>query len=364
MSSFSSESALSWLTWLQGAQVAFDALADVLAPDDYGFYELLHQQASRIAPVDACYFCLYRPSDNTLFFVYNFDGQFYDEPLTAALSNGPTSWVINHGSAFVLSEETRSIQHGNVQFGQHQRLSNAAIHLPVGVRDSSDGAAKPYNQIFGVFSIQSYQRDVYDAPTIAALQLLCDYVALHIQRQRERTESQRAQKALNDELRNHEAYKIRVANHVVELLQPVSRCIKTLCHLLARDAPSTCELRGQSVELSRLCSRLQTQVSQLPIDVRPLPAPLSASVSSAAPALAPDNPLRALSERELEVLHLAATGSSNEEIADALSCSIHTSKKHCTNIYRKLKVKGRTNAIHFYNRYAGSAKIILSDNQK
>ena len=56
--------------------------------------------------------------------------------------------------------------------------------------------------------------------------------------------------------------------------------------------------------------------------------------------------------------------SSNEQIANSLYCSIHTAKKHCANIYHKLKIKGRATAINFYNCHAGGAKIILSGNQK
>lgn len=359
MSPFSSDPALPWLRWLQQSQAAFDALPP---DDDYGLYELLRLQASCVVPVDSCYFCLYRATDETLFFVYNFDGQIYDEPLTLPVGDGPTSWVVKHGAAFVLSEHTESVQHGNVQFGHHERFSNSAIHLPIGVRAAgapSDGA---YSEIFGVFSIQSYQFDAYDKPTVAALQLLCDYVALHIQRKRERVESQRKQSELTEKFKSQEAYKIRMANHFVELLQPLARQIQTLSHQLTHEAPSISQLRGQTLGLSRLCSRLQTEVCQLPMDIRPLP--LANGVSSAALALDEDNPLRSLSEREFEVLRMAATGSSNDQISEALTCSINTVKKHCTHIYSKLGVKGRTNAIHFYNRYAGSAKFTLSDKVK
>jgi len=52
----------------------------------------------------------------------------------------------------------------------------------------------------------------------------------------------------------------------------------------------------------------------------------------------------ALSERELEVLHLIAAGYSNQEIADKLVISVRTVKKHVENIHGKLGVRSRTQA--------------------
>jgi LuxR family maltose regulon positive regulatory protein len=52
-----------------------------------------------------------------------------------------------------------------------------------------------------------------------------------------------------------------------------------------------------------------------------------------------------LSERELQVLHLVADGLSNQEIADALILAVGTVKAHVHNIYGKLGVHGRTQAI-------------------
>ncbi len=52
-----------------------------------------------------------------------------------------------------------------------------------------------------------------------------------------------------------------------------------------------------------------------------------------------------LSERELEVLQLIAKGLTNQEIADKLFLSLHTVKVHARNIYSKLDVKNRTQAV-------------------
>jgi len=52
-----------------------------------------------------------------------------------------------------------------------------------------------------------------------------------------------------------------------------------------------------------------------------------------------------LSERELEVLQLIAEGLANPEIASRLFLSPHTVKTHASNIYGKLNVHSRTQAV-------------------
>jgi LuxR family maltose regulon positive regulatory protein len=55
--------------------------------------------------------------------------------------------------------------------------------------------------------------------------------------------------------------------------------------------------------------------------------------------------VESLSERELEVLELIAEGLTNQEVATRLYLSLHTIKVHARNIYAKLGVKNRTQAV-------------------
>lgn len=55
--------------------------------------------------------------------------------------------------------------------------------------------------------------------------------------------------------------------------------------------------------------------------------------------------LEPLSKRELEVLQLIAAGRSNEEVAAELFIAVSTVKTHLINIYGKLEVRRRTQAI-------------------
>jgi LuxR family maltose regulon positive regulatory protein len=60
---------------------------------------------------------------------------------------------------------------------------------------------------------------------------------------------------------------------------------------------------------------------------------------------APQPLIEPLSERELEVLRRVAAGYSNQEIAQELVIAVSTVKKHINNIYGKLEVGSRTQAV-------------------
>ncbi len=59
----------------------------------------------------------------------------------------------------------------------------------------------------------------------------------------------------------------------------------------------------------------------------------------------PSPDVEPLSPRELEVLRLIAAGHSNPEIARALVIAVSTVKSHTSNIFGKLGVTSRTQAI-------------------
>ena len=57
------------------------------------------------------------------------------------------------------------------------------------------------------------------------------------------------------------------------------------------------------------------------------------------------DPESGLSKREFQILELMAEGKSNKEISEELFVSIHTVKSHASNLFEKLEVKSRTQAI-------------------
>jgi DNA-binding CsgD family transcriptional regulator len=80
-------------------------------------------------------------------------------------------------------------------------------------------------------------------------------------------------------------------------------------------------------------------------DLQELPRTASAAPTSSEGGGATQPPLEDLSERELEVLALLASGRTNSEIARDLFVSTGTVKSHANNIYRKLGARNRTEAI-------------------
>ena len=65
--------------------------------------------------------------------------------------------------------------------------------------------------------------------------------------------------------------------------------------------------------------------------------------ASVAPHRAPAFP-DSLTAREVDVLRMIASGSSNREIADDLVLSVRTVERHVTNIYAKIAARGRADA--------------------
>ena len=57
--------------------------------------------------------------------------------------------------------------------------------------------------------------------------------------------------------------------------------------------------------------------------------------------------LKILTPREIEILRLLGKQASNQEIADTLYISLSTTKSHLRNIYRKLDIHGRSEAVSF-----------------
>jgi len=63
---------------------------------------------------------------------------------------------------------------------------------------------------------------------------------------------------------------------------------------------------------------------------------------------APASPLEGLTPREVELLAALASGKSNAQIAAALEVSLNTVKFHLKNLYDKLQINSRTQAVALY----------------
>lgn len=95
---------------------------------------------------------------------------------------------------------------------------------------------------------------------------------------------------------------------------------------------------GEQIDLETLVQTLGAEFGGMPDS--DLPTPTTAADGEPQPPL-----VESLSERELEVLRLVAEGLSNKEIAERLTVTVGTVKKHLNNIFGKLQVTSRTQAV-------------------
>lgn len=65
-------------------------------------------------------------------------------------------------------------------------------------------------------------------------------------------------------------------------------------------------------------------------------------------------PICGLSNRELQILEFLSAGASNHEIAQGLFISLHTVKSHLYNIFRKIDVNNRVEAVNWTRQHLGT----------
>ncbi len=104
---------------------------------------------------------------------------------------------------------------------------------------------------------------------------------------------------------------------------------------------------GRQASASPLRAYMGRLLAALVIDEadRDTQSPIAISTQPAHAAL-----IEPLTDRELDILRLIGEGASNEEIATHFVISIHTVRKHISNILSKLDVKNRTEAVAYARR--------------
>jgi DNA-binding NarL/FixJ family response regulator len=103
--------------------------------------------------------------------------------------------------------------------------------------------------------------------------------------------------------------------------------------------------RGRQADFETMLASVQSDLSQ-PILAENITSPTRQP--SKPPVLQPSNSsalAEPLTPRELEVLQLIAEGMTNRQIAEALIISVGTAKFYTSQIYSKLNVSSRTQAV-------------------
>jgi ATP/maltotriose-dependent transcriptional regulator MalT len=106
---------------------------------------------------------------------------------------------------------------------------------------------------------------------------------------------------------------------------------------------------GNGAEAAKLLAEVRA-IGQ-PLGAAPLLARADALAAQLAARPAPVHPGPRLTAREAEVLRLVAAGRSNPEIAEALFISPATARTHVSNLFAKLGVRTRTEAVDYAHRH-------------
>jgi DNA-binding CsgD family transcriptional regulator/GAF domain-containing protein len=291
----------------------------------YRLYEFLHATAGRLAPVDAFYVCLYSEPHQALFFAYNVDGDVYDVPVTLPLGDGPTSRVVRQGRPVVWNNAEEALRVGGIMFGQMDRPSQAAMHVPIRAQDGKT--------VLGVLSAHTYGPHPYLPEAVAALQWLADRAGMALTRERDEAAWRYRLKAADALEADRQRPLVAQAEEFVAMLQRLGGQVEALRPLLP---PGDTALAEAVCRLYRECCEAQTRANQLPLH------PDLFAHTSQPPSLA------GLTPSERAILRLIAEGKGNKAIAQALFVGEDTVKFHCKNIFQKLEVTSRTAAANVW----------------
>jgi LuxR family maltose regulon positive regulatory protein len=110
------------------------------------------------------------------------------------------------------------------------------------------------------------------------------------------------------------------------------------CRIFVDEGPSVASLLYKALDRGIAPDYVRRLLAAFPIDEPAQVIPSESQVSQFAY-------VEPLSERETEILKLIAEGLTNPEIANRLFLSLHTVKTHTRNIYSKLDVHNRTEAV-------------------
>lgn len=301
-----------------------------LEPENpYRLYEFLHQTVCRFAPVDAFYVCLYSEVNQALFFAYNAEGDVYDTPVTLPLGEGPTSRAIKQRRPVVWNTEQEARSCGGIMFGQMDRHTLSAMHVPIRAQSGERGGDAP---IIGVVSAQSYQGEAYAPQTVQALQWLADRAGMALSRERDDVAWRYRLKAADADAMDRQRPLLAMAEEFGAMLQGLSQQAEQARRLLPMNADPA--LIEALTFLCRSCNAVQTNASQLPLRHGPAPRPRSV--------------LGSLTPSERTVLQHLASGHPNKAIASALGVRENTIKSQCKSIFSKLNVSTRTAAARLW----------------
>jgi ATP/maltotriose-dependent transcriptional regulator MalT len=121
--------------------------------------------------------------------------------------------------------------------------------------------------------------------------------------------------------------------------EQAKQCLLLCENKLSSEQLATATRKGATADLESVVTELQVDLAQ------PLPSSTGPDQPVATVPAANDQLVEPLTPREMEVLRLIAKGLTNQQIADQLIIAIGTVKSYTAEIYGKLQVNNRTQAV-------------------
>ncbi len=159
-------------------------LAATLQLDE--LYPIVHAQCRRVLPVDSFYVALYHPASETITFPYCYDDGLVEPGDTFPVGDGPTSHVIRTRQTYLAASPDDPLHKRGTTFGDMERVSGSAIHVPLIVSD----------RVIGALSVQSYGTGDYDQEDVGVLVTIASQTAVAMENVRLYTEAQTRERRL------------------------------------------------------------------------------------------------------------------------------------------------------------------------
>ncbi len=151
--------------------VAALAQAAAMQASPEALYDLIRHQTARLVEADSFYLALWNEESQVLHFVAHHDHDLLDTAIDFPLGDGPTSWVIRHGTTLRFDEGMPfPAASAGYTFGSERRSVSGA-HVPIRFGD----------RLLGVLSAQSYQAGKFDDRTVQLLEALAAHAGVALE---------------------------------------------------------------------------------------------------------------------------------------------------------------------------------------
>lgn|GEM_PF-4388450 len=310
-------------------QAGLTRISDLFPIDQISAFEAARHVLAEFLPVDAFYVARHDPSLDRIVFESMFDEARVELGSIAPIEDGPTSRVLRTGGVLLIQDNATPWIHSQ-RFGNRERRTPSQLHVPMRSSLSPmDGAPA------GVLSVQCYEANAYAPEDVALTRIVADFLATLIN----------AHQLTQGYRQDHQDYRRQVKIQQ-SILRDQTRHITDLFFQIQREL-NRIVITGshqEGVDLVRATLEQLGVVAQYTASgdlAPPIPSPNAGSPSPTTAGTS--TPTLELTHRERAVLNLFPRR--NHEISVLLKIEVTTVRYHCKNIYRKLNVHSKAEAL-------------------